>query len=181
MERKWNRGLTLLEATIALAVFMILSVSVIAVWQHAARSTAYLLARQHAFEQARGSLDVMIMNIQMARDITLTTDGQDNLEMLVLKQLRRNPDRPTERQLHNYVFYFNVNASPTQEGSFQRLRFGGSTNEFSRNIGRVIVTTDCCQEPQRMYVTVTTACEYPRVPVTVEGSVDIRYKNFSWG
>ena len=181
MHHKRNKGLTLLEATIALAVFMILSVSIIAVWQHTARSTAYLLARQNAFEQARGSLDVMIMNIQMARNITLTTDTQHNLEVLVLEQRRIRPGSSNETEYWNFVFYFNINALPIHEGSFQRLRFSGLTNEFARNIGRVTVTTDRYPNPQRIYVTVATACEYPRVPVTVEGSVDIRYKNFSRG
>lgn len=177
---KANGGLTLLEATIALAVFMVLSASIVAVWQHTARSAALLLARQHAFEQARGSLDVMVMNVQMAQSITLRTDTNDTLELMTLNQLRQNPNNPAAIEPWNFDFIFNINGAPGTI-AHQTLRFSGPTNEFARNIGNIIVEVDRYPSPQRMYISIITACLSPREPITVHGSIDIRYKNFSRG
>ena len=153
----------MLEVTIALAVFMVLSAGIFAVWRHSSNSAMHLLARQNAFENARGAMDALLMNIQMAKTIVLVTDRYDNLESLTLTE--RNP----QGFLHNYIFQFDVNAAPgtTQH---QRLRFG--MQEFASNLAAIIITIG--GNYQRMYITIITGCDYP---IILYGSGDIRYKD----
>ena len=151
---KSKAGMTLLEVTIALAIWLALSASLLAVWQHVSVSSASILERQSAFENARGSLDAILMNLQMSNRIELSTDAQGNLSSLTLTQ------RDRYGQLHNYVFSMGAN---------QRLLFG--TQEFASNIASIVITTD--DMLRRMYVTITTGCEYP---ITLNGTGDIRYK-----
>ncbi|MCL2386264.1 MAG: hypothetical protein FWC89_01825 [Defluviitaleaceae bacterium] len=154
-------GLTLLEVVIAFALWIILSIGVFMVWQHSARAGTVLLERQDAFESARVAMDALIMNMQMARQITLQTDSNDILIQLSLIQ---NTDPSTNQEA--YRFNFNVNAS-YGTANHNRLRFGD--NEFASGIAEIrIYPVD-----NRMRIIVTTACPEP---IILEGSVDIRYK-----
>jgi len=159
-----NKGLTLLEATIALALLMIISVGLTATWAHTSSATTALISRQNAFENARGSLDVILANVKFSHSVTLTTDGNNSLQMLRLYGFNPN------NEPHVYTISFDITA-PSDATRFQRLMFGG-VNEFSSGIGNVIVYTD--DMLRRLYVTVITACEYP---VVLSGTVDIRFKN----
>ena len=174
-----RKGLTLIELIVALAVFMVLSMSVMVVWHQSSQSVFYIFNRQNAFEQARGALDSMIMNVQMAHTVALTTDQHGNLELLVLTQLRDEATPTQPRVFWNYVYYFDVNALPDQVGSYQRLRFSGPTNELARGIKSVVIELDREISPRRMYITITTACPPPREAVVVMGSVCLMYKNFT--
>ena len=166
MRKSTTRGITLLEITIALGLWLILSSGVFLILQHSAQASAELMARQSAFENARGSMDVLVMNMQMARSITLTADSNDSMRELVLNQ----------RQLyggswrwHNFHFFFDVTA-PYGATRYQRLRFSGYGNEFARNIANVQIAY---LDNSRMRIIITTACEEP---IILESSVDVRYK-----
>jgi len=160
--KKARGGFTLLEAVIALALWLILSAGIFLVWQHSALSGTSLLERQSAFENARISMDALIMNFQMARRITLQTDSNDILQRLTLNQ--RNP----QGQWQDYTFRFNLNAAPGS-ARHHRLEFGD--NEFAENIAEIRIEYI---DESRMQITITTGCE---VPIILEGSVDARYKN----
>jgi len=160
--KKTSSGFSLMEVTIALAIWMILSLSVLLIWQHTTSRAEALLARQNALENARSSMDGLVMNIQMARSINLQVGHDYTLQRIGLTQI--NP----EGRYHEYEFTFNANAGST-DASFRRLMFGAN-NEFASGIAMVRI------EPiggRHMHITVTTACEYP---IVLEGSVDIRYK-----
>lgn len=159
---KSRGGFTLLEAAVALALWLILSGAVFLVWQHSALSALSdtgMLERQSAFENARITVDALKMNFQMAREITLQTDANDRLQMLTLNQ------RDPFGAWHDYRIRFNVNTG--------RLDFGqpppGSWNEFASGLAevqiiylggrmRIIVKTDCAE------------------PIELEGSVCVRHK-----
>jgi prepilin-type N-terminal cleavage/methylation domain-containing protein len=156
-----QKGFTLLEVTIALGLWLILSMGVFLVWQHSARESAAMIERQSAFENARLAMDAFIMNLQLAREVTLQTDGNDNLQRLTLLQL--NPDGV----LHNYRFDFNVNAAP---GSvrFQRLEFGD--NEFAAGLAEIRIT----YVDQGMDIRIKTGCDEP---IVLNGRACVRFKN----
>ena len=160
--KKRTKGMTLLELTVALAVWMVLSIGVFLVWQHTSNSTMRLLSQQNAFENARASMDALIMNIQMANTILLETDANNILERLTITA--RNP----QGLLHNYVFDFDVNANPGT-ARHQVLRFGA--NEFTSSIARIYVTYI---PDRRMEIQIKTATHEP---VVLHGSVDVRFKN----
>jgi len=162
--KKTSKGFTLLEAVIALAIWSILSLSVIFVWQYTAERSSALIARQHAFENARGSMDVIIMNLQMARTIELTVGPNYTLQRLRVNGRRLVNNVP---QWHNFEFTFNSSARPT-DAIYRVLRFGG-LNEFTAGIADIRVRP----YGGTMHITVVTACEYP---IVLEGSVDIRHK-----
>lgn len=155
-------GFTLFEAVIALALWLILSLGIFLVWQHSALMGAELLERQSAFENARISMDALIMNFKLSRRITLYTDGNDVLQLLVLNQL--NP----QGRFKNYTFRFNANAS-LGTARHHRLDFGN--NEFASNIAKIQIQYI---KESRMQITITTGCPNP---IILEGSVDVRYKD----
>jgi len=161
MKIKSSAGFTLLEAVIALAIWMILSVSILFIWNHTSNRTASILARQNAFENARGAMDVLITNLQMAKSITL-----DVCQNYVLRELTLPGFNPSGVPLP-YVFNFDINL-PDTAVRFRRLEFG--RNELASNIALVRI------QPiggHHVHITIETGCEYP---IIIEGSVDIRYK-----
>jgi len=160
--RKTSSGFTLMEAVIALGIWAILAVSALFIWQHVSARTNALLARQNAFENARGSMDILIANIQMAKTITLNV-GQDYL-LTRLYLSSYNPDNNP----HTYRFDF---INDPRSIRHQRLEFG--QNELASNIALVRL------QPiggQYMRITIRTNCD---IPIVLEGSVDIRHKTLT--
>jgi len=164
MDMKNKSGFTLLEAVVALAILMILSMGVLVVALHSSNSAAYLLARQDAFENARGVMDSIIMNVQTAYKVDVYVDNGNNLQEMSIRSL--NP----QLQSHPYTFIFFPASG--------QLGFGqGRENELASNIRSIRITTEPTDPPySRMYITVTTACQAPREPIVLTGSVDIRHK-----
>lgn len=159
---KRTKGFTLLEMTVALTVWLVLSGGVFFLWQHAAMITANVVERQNSFENARATMDVLVMNIQLSYNITLdTNDG-------ILRQLTLSSRNP-QGVMHDYVFDFDINLSPTAAW-FQVLRFG--ENEFSSGIARIYMAyVPGC----RIEIAVHTACE----GIVLRTAADVRYKNVS--
>lgn len=157
-----QKGFTLIELIIALSVWMVLSMSVLFIWQYTSNTVVNTITHQNAFENARASMDALVMNIQMANAITLETDGNNIMQRLTLTE--RNP----QGQLHNYVFEFDVNAP---QGALRRYRLIFGQNEFADHIGRIYITYT---PDRRMNIIVQTNCEEP---VILRGSVDVRYKD----
>jgi len=147
-----TKGLTLLELVIALAIWGIISMGVFFLWHHTSGTAVVMLERQSAFERARGSMDALIMNIQMASHITLATDTNDRMQSMVIRA--RNP----LGQLHDYAF--------THVGN--TLRIGG--NEFASNIERIYIVY---VPGRRVDITIVTGCEEP---IMLFSSVCVRYK-----
>ena len=163
---KASAGFTLLEAVIALAIWMILSLSVFFTWIYITERTSALMARQNAFENARGSMDALVNNLQMARTIVLEVEGDYILRRLTLTQ--RDPDG----RWHNYIFFFDISAPPGT-AKHHRLEFG-LNNEFASNIAMVRIQP--ISGGRHMHITVITDCDYPTV---LEGQVDIRFKELT--
>ena len=158
---KYKRGATLLEVTIALAIWFILSAAILFVWVNTTQGSVKLIDHQSAFENARVSMDALIINIQLAKEITLVTNSNNILSRLTLRQI--NP----KGVLHDYVFTFNYNASPTSV-QFQRLNFGN--NEFASGIASITITNE---NNTHMKIKITTGC---KEPIILESRVDIRFK-----
>jgi type II secretory pathway component PulJ len=156
-------GFTLLEAVIALAVWMVLAAGVSSVWLHVSRTSTQVITTQNAFENARASMDALLVNLQMADTIRLETDRHHVLRRLTLTQ--RDPNGNP----HDYIFYFSANARPG-EAKYHRLEFG-LNNEFASRIALVKLEQT---GQNRMRVTVITDDE---AALTLTGSADIRYKD----
>jgi len=157
-------GLTLLEAVIALALWMVLATGLLALWYHSGASSSGLIRQREALENARIAMDGLITNMQLASEIDLHTLPGSTMRRLTLTQL--NP----QGRIHNYVFSFNtfvVEGSPRQH-----LLFFGN-NEFARNIRNIEMFYI---ENSHMEIKITTACEPPLI---IEGSADVRYKRVS--
>ena len=173
---KKKAGFTLLEAVIALAVWLILSVSAIYMWHHVSTRTNAVLARQNALENARVAMDALTVNIQMARSITLYVGPDFDLRYMYLISL--NPQQAE----HTYRFIFDYRLRPAAGGRFQSLQLTGRHNGYSNHIAhdiyKVKIEPDCYE--RQLDITVTTAC----MSIVLENSVDIRYKYFNmtqWG
>jgi len=160
--KKHTKGFTLLELIIALSIWMLLSMGVFFVWQHTSRTTVTLIEQQNALENARSSMDALVINIQMARGIVLETTSVNILRQITLTE--RNP----QGQLHDYVFDFDINASPGS-ARHQILRFG--ENEFSSGIARIYMVY---VPGRRINIAIHTACAEP---IILLSSVDVRYKD----
>ena len=159
---KTSKGLTLLELVIAMAVWLGLLLSVLFLMHHTSATTSVTLARQNALENARITMDALVVNIELASRVTLVTGPDNMLQSLTLRQ-QNSMGMP-----HYYVFDFNVNA-PYGSARHQVVRLGN--NEFSSNIGAVYITY---VPNRRVDISVVTACE---TPLVLHGSVDAMFKN----
>ena len=162
LERK-SRGATLLEVAIALAIWFILSAGILFVWVNTTQGSVRLIDHQSAFENARASMDALIINIQLASYIVLVTDSNDILQRLTLTQINQY-NRP-----HNYIFTFNYNL-PYTATQFQRLNLSGPGNELAGGIHSIVIVNE---NNTRLRITITTGCDDP---IILEGRVDIRFK-----
>ena len=163
---KRTAGFTLMEAVIALAVWMVLSVSVFFVWQNVSRHTSAVLERQSALENARVAMDALIINIQMARSIEL--DVGRNFDLREMRLGSYNADG----NVHTFYFHFDCRLSPGDD-RFQSMHFGTLGNEIASNLRSVEIWHS--DERRQLDITITTGCTNP---IVLTGSVDIRYKRF---
>ncbi|MDR1665209.1 MAG: prepilin-type N-terminal cleavage/methylation domain-containing protein [Clostridiales bacterium] len=160
--RKLKKGFTLLEAVIALAVFLTLAVAAGRALLYSARASERLLASREIFEKARIAMDALLTNIHMAEKIDLTTDG-GVLERLVLTEL--NP----EGNLQNYEFRFYPYAAPG-DAKYQWLEF--NRNELASNIASVVIAVS--DEGGRIAIKITVS--HNGEVLEFNGAADIRYK-----
>jgi prepilin-type N-terminal cleavage/methylation domain-containing protein len=156
-------GFTLLEAVIALAIWAMLAAGLLFTWSHVSRTSLGVVAAQDAFENARAAMDALLMNIQLAEAIRVTTCPEHILRRMALTQ--RDPNGI----LRDYVFDFNVHAQPG-ETKHHRLEFGG--NEFASQLAAVKAE----HVGGRIQITITTNGESAPA-ITITGSADIRYKD----
>jgi prepilin-type N-terminal cleavage/methylation domain-containing protein len=163
-------GFTLLEVTIALAVWLILSLGVLFAWRYVANASANIIARQNALENARISMDMMVMNIQLSDVIYLDTHSHGGHDH-VLRRLVM-PGLDAQGILRNYTFSFDITLPPTAV-RHNRLELGG--NELASHIALVRVIYI---DGQRMDIEIRTDCAEP---IVLEGSVCVRYKNVTRG
>lgn len=160
-----NKGYTLLETVIALAVWAVLAITAAGMLAYTARANMRLTESSLAFENARVSLDALSVNIQMADTIVLETDHNGVLRQLTLTERAPNGSPA------NYIFYFSKTAQPG-EAKYHRLEFG-LNDEFASHIETVkLVYAD----DGYIAVTVTTDDTLGE-PLTLTASVDARYKN----
>jgi hypothetical protein len=163
---KIRRGFTLLEAVIALALWLLLSAGVFLVWQHSASSSEVLFARQNAFENARISMDALIMNLQMAHRIRIVNN---------VHGFRRLDLQPRQGPNPYYQFHFEMAAAQLNLGfvanADNRPHDFSRGNEFASNIAEIKMEYDC--ENKIMNITIKTDCNEP---IILQGSVDVRYK-----
>jgi len=155
----------LVEATVALAVWMLLAAGASGILVYIARVSEQTVSAQSSFENARASLDAILVNIQLADNILIETDSSWTLKQLTLTQL--DPDSKP----HDYIFYFNKDAAQG-EAKYHRLEFG-LNSEFASQIESVKVVLE---SEKRISVSVTTDGTRGE-SVTLSGSVDARYKD----
>lgn len=161
-------GFTLLEMIVVMAVWMvILAFASRLLWYTSDRS-ARLHKRQEALESARVAVDALTTNIQMANSIELRTDPDGMLRRIELRQT--NP----QGQVHWFDFRYNRDALPGA-AAYKRLVFGGN-NELASHLNEVRLVLSA--DRSLIYITVTTD-EILGEPITLTGTVDIRYKDLT--
>ena len=160
----------MLEVTIALGVWLILSLAVLFVWRYAATASGQLIARQNVFENARVAMDALRMNIQLADVIYLDTHSHGP-HAHVLRQMVM-PGIDPSGVMRDYTFSFDITL-PADAVRHNRLEFG--RNEIASHIAVVhIVYIDGA----RMDITVISD-GVP--PIVLEGSVCVRHKQVTRG
>ena len=160
MNRKKRAGITLLEVTIALALWMIIAVTILHLWQQASHTATHTINQHHVFENARATLDALIVNIEMAHTIRIYSTSSGDLDRLITIQSVLDPGG--FRRDRSYDFFF-------RHGGLQ-IGLPDRQNEFSSRIGQIRLS----QVGYRMYVKVVTDCAKP---ITLTSSVDIRHKS----
>jgi hypothetical protein len=167
-------GYTLLEVTIALALWMLISLAVVSVWRYSAHASAGIIERTHAFENARAVLDVMLMNIQLNDEIRLSTHSHfdpltGEIHENTLRSMRLFPGYVGYSYALN-TFFFDAGLPP-EHLRHGRVERSGAGNELARGIALVQVVY---VPGTRIDIRVTTACE---LPVVLNGSACVRRKN----
>ena len=157
-----KKGYTLLEALITLSLFMVLSFSLLFLWQYAARGAQNAIRMQNVLDNLGIAMDGLIINIQHSYKLVLNTDSQD-----VLRRLEMHGYDPNGNP-HTYIFTFNPNALPAQ-AIYRRLFFGGQ--EYAYGIRTIQIIN---VGYMRLDITITSICAHP---VVFAGSVDIRHKH----
>lgn len=161
-----NSGLTLIELIAAIAIWLVLFLSVSQLITHTARVSSYIIVNQNILENVRITLDALAVNIQMSDEIVLQTSTNGMLQLVTLYQI------DPEQRRHPYQFRFDANL-PYYHSRHGRLEIGSRNtfNEFSSNLSEVRL--EFCAYSQAIHITVSSV-EYP--PLTLTSTVDVRYK-----
>ncbi|MCL2498773.1 MAG: hypothetical protein FWE90_00375 [Defluviitaleaceae bacterium] len=166
-------GYTLLEVTIALGVWFILSLGVLFVWRYAANASARIITRLSIFENARGAMDILLMNIQLADVIYLDTHTHGGythvLRQISLPVEPLPPGQDVRLMPPRFTFFFDATLPP-EHLRYGRLELGGPGNETARHLAIIRITYI---EGQRIEIEIRTTCEEPIVLV---GSMCVKYK-----
>ena len=155
--------ITLMEATIALALWLILSAGILQIWHHAATSSTRIIETHAAFENTRATLDALITNIEKAHTITrLTTRAGGLLDRLSVIQSVLQPDG--SRQETEYNFFFRNDGL--------QIGLPGGQNAFSNYIEEIRII----RVGRRLDITVKSNCDEA---IILRGSVCIRHKRLN--
>jgi type II secretory pathway pseudopilin PulG len=163
---KRGNGFTLIEALITIAIFIIVAAGTLQLWRYTSIRTLDILTASEELENARVAMDAILMNIQLAEEITLETDALGTLKKLTLTEL--NPIKDTE----DYFFIYNSGANPNAS-LYHRLIFGKvSSNELASRIADIKII----KSSSYLTVKITTDGE---AALTLECSASIRNKIFN--
>ena len=169
-----KKGFTLIEAIMSLALFMILSIGVLLLWQHAARNAENAIRTQNALDNLGLAMEGLLTNIEFSHTITLQTNNQNVLRRLYLTGL--NPSR----QSHTYVFTFDPNAHPWH-AIYKSLFFSGQQYAYGIELIHIINVNN-----MRLDITITSICLCPtrcmlfascESSISITGSADIMHKH----
>ena len=141
-----NKGFTLIEAVMSLALFMILSFGVLLLWQHAARSAENAIRTQNALDNLNIAMNGLLANIELSHTIMLRTESQNVLEQLNLWGLDPH-GRP-----HTYMFSFQRRALHSSAG-YKSLRLG--LQQYAYGIELIQIVN---QNNKRLDITITSVC-----------------------
>ncbi|MCL2421957.1 MAG: prepilin-type N-terminal cleavage/methylation domain-containing protein [Defluviitaleaceae bacterium] len=174
MKRSATGGFTLLEMVVTMAIWMILIAGASRLLWYASSASANILNQQEALASARIAVDAIAVNVQMAEEIVLQTDGDGMLRSLSLRQIS------PQGNLEWYLFTYDRHAAIGTPG-YRRLIFTGQRepnvpgghNELASNLKAVQVRIS--EDRSLLYITVV-SCDSWGEPVTLQGTVDIRYK-----
>jgi len=155
-KKNFTRGYTLFETAIALGLWLFLMSAILFLWQFSAQNGARLFEQQNTFENARIAADALVMNLQTARKISLTTDKDGVLVRLTAESL--NPSG----NFHPFFFEFDAKAA--------QLYFGN--NEFASHIAEIKIL----YENNLMKIFLQTTCSEPTF---LRATADVRYKYVS--
>ena len=148
-----NAGFTLIEITAAVAIWMVLMAIASQLLISSSRASADLTIRQDALERARVAVDTLVVNIQMADQITMRKRPDGMLRDLIPGPINASP---------NFQFTFTAN----------QLRFGGH-NELASDLREVWVTP--CFDTDLMFIIVYVDLENDEY-IRLTSTVDIRHK-----
>ena len=155
-------GFSLVEAVVSLALFLLLSLGILLLWQHSARSVANSVRMQNTLDNLAVAMDALVRNIEFSHTLVLYTESDDVL--LRLEMTGVNPGG----QPHTYVFTFNPDALPHQP-MYRSLFFGGQQYAYGIYRIRVLSVNDA-----RFDITIVSSCENM---LTLRTSANVLHKH----
>ena len=173
-----KKGFTLIEVVMSLALFMILSIGVLLLWQHTARSAENAIRIQNALDNLGIAMDALIRNIEFSHTIVLQTDSRNILQRLELEGLGPGP----QINPHTYIFTFNSNAQSWQ-AMYKSLFFGGQQYAYGIETIHIINANN-----RRLDITITSVClcrtrcaqiDFCESQISITGSADVLHKHIT--
>ena len=171
-----SKGFTLIEAITGLALFMILSIGVIFLWQHTSRNARSAIEIQNTLDHLGTAMEALIINIELSRSIILYTDNQDILRRLYL--YGNNP----QGARHTFLFEFNQHAQHSTP-RYKSLFFGGQQHSYGIETVSILNIAG-----RRLDITISSVCKCPvtcagiskcKSSITISGSANIQHKHIT--
>lgn len=158
-------GFTLLEMAVAIALFMIITLSAGSLMVYSGNAGRKVFNEQEIMENGRISMDFIITQARSARGMTLSADSENSLERLEIDGFLPDGETP-----HTYLFRY--------VKSLQRLEFGGINDDFGTEgantlavgVERAEITVD--RKKQIMTVTLIIG----KGELLLRGETSIKYK-----
>lgn len=171
-----NKGYTILETSIAMALFIIVIFATTNILIYTSNISARIHVRYELQENARISMEFLTTHIREGQLISLKTNNNNTLDTI---WIHTNTGTANE---HITIFRYDVNSQRNW------LLFGGSqtgsnqgvTQELARYISNIEMIMD--KEKKLMYITITTDISIENTtvelisPIILNRTIDLRYK-----
>jgi hypothetical protein len=128
---KENKGFTILETTISLSIFLVVTIVSINILVYSSKSMQLINTKKELLENSRIGLEIMVKRIKMAESITLTKYKNSN-SLSQLKITYKDNNGKYVDSVFSYVKGFNSTGN-----KYNRLEFGN--NEIAIHIADIVV------------------------------------------
>ncbi|MDR3240422.1 MAG: hypothetical protein LBT44_10120 [Clostridiales bacterium] len=170
---KRTNGYSLLETSIAAAVFFLLILCAVRLMVFTSQASGRALAQHELRENARTALEVLTANVELAEKVSLKTSRDGSLRSLIVWEEVLEKEKSV---LKPYEFRYNSQLN-ANEASYHRLLFGGANElasyirwikmSIQNGVLRIVLSTDD-------HVKGRTAIN--ALPITLQTAISLRGK-----